>query len=89
MYKKSDARAKLLFCLLNLLTFSLPSRRRILKFLLAFDQLKNKRRWDQILVLFNLLLYQLVVSPRPTEKSRLFPASELPFESSFASFIES
>ena len=47
-----------------------------------FDPLKNKRCWNQSLVLFNLLLcflHQLVVwsYPSPTEKWRLFPAREL------------
>ena len=59
--KKWDARAKLLFCLLNLLlfwTFSLPSRRRIVKSSLACKLCAKRNvpstNWSKFLYIFKL-----------------------------------
>ena len=94
--RKYGTRVKLLFCLLNLsLLFSFfsffffyvlvaiaSSDRKV-------DPLKNKRCWNQSLVLFNLLLCQLVVLSRSYRQSdgSSLQAIELPFEYSFPSFI--
>ena len=78
--KKYGTRVKLLFCLLNLsLLFSFfflfffyvlvaiaSSDRKV-------DPLKNKRCWNQSLVLFNLLLCQLVVLSRSYRQVTALP----------------
>ena len=60
--------------------------RRVLAELLLFDPLKNKRCWNQVLFCFIYCCISSWSDPGPREKWRLFPASELPFESSFPQF---
>ena len=79
--QKYGTRVKLLFCLLNLSLFF--SFFFFLFFFYVFvaiassdrkvDPLKNKRCWNQSLVLFNLLLCQLVVLSRSYRQVTALP----------------